>query len=130
DLVESLHGTKVSDPYRWLEDDRSEETKKWVEAQNEVTQAFLADIPQRAEIRGRLAGLWNFERVGQPVEYGGRWFFSYNPGLLNQPQLMVADAPDGDGRVLLDPNTLSADGSVSLSGYRPSEDGKWLAYSI
>ncbi|RYD40095.1 MAG: S9 family peptidase, partial [Verrucomicrobiaceae bacterium] len=130
DTVDEIHGTKVEDPYRWLEDDNAEETKTWVTAQNKVTEEFLASAPQRAEIRKRLADLWNFERTGEPSEYGGKWFFYHNTGLQNQSVLKVSDSLEGEGRVLLDPNTLSADGTVSLSSYRPSEDGKLIAYSI
>jgi prolyl oligopeptidase len=130
DVVDQLHGTAVADPYRWLEDDNSEETKQWVTAQNRVTGEFLATIPQRGEIRSRLEALWNFERTGAPGEYGGRWFFTHNTGLQNQPVLKVADSLDDGGRVLLDPNKLAADGTVALAGYKPSEDGKLLGYLI
>lgn len=130
DIVDELHGTKVEDPYRWLEDDNAEDTKAWVAAQNKVTEEFLSGVPQRGEIRKRLADLWNFERTGAPREYGGNWFFTHNTGLQNQSVLKVADSMDGTGRVLLDPNTLSEDGTVALSNFRPSEDGKLLAYSI
>jgi prolyl oligopeptidase len=130
DVVDHLHGTPVADPYRWLEDDNSEETKQWVAAQNQVTAGFLATIPQRGEIRSRLEKLWNFERTGAPGEYGGRWFFTHNTGLQNQSVLKVADSLEDGGRVLLDPNTLAADGTIALAGYKPSEDGKLLGYSI
>ncbi len=130
DVVDELHGTKVPDPYRWLEDDHSPETKEWVAAQNAVTESFLSGIPQRAEIRQRLAELWNFERTGHPREYGGRWFFTHNSGLQNQPLLKVAATLEDEGRVLLDPNTLSEDGTVALANFQPSEDGRLLAYSI
>lgn len=130
DIVDQLHGTAVADPYRWLEDDNAEETKKWVAAENQVTQGYLTKIPQRAEINKRLADLWNFERTGQPREYGGRWFFTHNTGLQNQSVLKVSDTLDGESRLLLDPNTLSEDGTVALANFRPSEDGKLLAYSI
>jgi prolyl oligopeptidase len=130
DVVDELHGTAVPDPYRWLEDDNSEETKAWVTAQNRVTEDFLTTIPQRGEIRKRLADLWNFERTGSPQEFGGKWFFTHNTGLQNQSVLKVSDTLDGEGRLLLDPNTLSEDGTVALANFRPSEDGKLLAYSI
>jgi prolyl oligopeptidase len=130
DVVDELHGTAVPDPYRWLEDDNSEETKAWVTAQNRVTEDFLTTIPPRGEIRKRLADLWNFERTGSPQEFGGKWFFTHNTGLQNQSVLKVSDTLDGEGRLLLDPNTLSEDGTVALANFRPSEDGKLLAYSI
>ncbi len=129
-VVDDYFGTKVEDPYRWLEDDNSAETKTWIAAQNQVTGAYLKAIPQREAIRKRLAELWNYERIGMPEEYGGKWFFSRNSGLQNQSVLMVADTPDGEGRALLDPNTLSKDGTVSLAGYEPSEDGKLIAYQL
>ena len=130
DIVDELHGTAVPDPYRWLEDDNSEETKAWVTAQNKVTEDFLSKIPQRAEIRKRLADLWNFERTTAPQEFGGKWFFTHNTGLQNQSVLKVSDTLDGEGRLLLDPNALSEDGTVALANFRPSEDGKLLGYSI
>ncbi|WP_226895532.1 prolyl oligopeptidase family serine peptidase [Luteolibacter marinus] len=130
DLTEELHGSTVADPYRWLEDDNSEETKAWVKAQNQVTQTFLSTLPHRAEIRARLAEAWNFERTGQPREHGGRWFYHHNTGLQNQSVLMVADRLDGEPRVLLDPNRLSDDGTVALADFEPSEDGSRIAYSI
>jgi prolyl oligopeptidase len=129
-VVEDYFGTKVEDPYRWLEDDNAAETKAWIAAQNQVTGAYLKAIPQRESIRKRLGDLWNYERIGMPEEYGGKWFFSRNSGLQNQSVLMVADTPDGEGRALLDPNTLSKDGTVSLAGHEPSEDGKLIAYQL
>ncbi|MEM1084335.1 MAG: prolyl oligopeptidase family serine peptidase [Verrucomicrobiota bacterium] len=129
-LSETLHGVEVADPYRWLEDDRSEETADWVAAQNAVSQTYLKGLPERDAIRSRLKELWNFERIGRPSEYGGKWFFTHNSGLQNQSVLMVADALDAKPRVLLDPNTLSEDGTVSLASWRPSEDGSKLAWAI
>ncbi len=128
-VVDDYHGTEVKDPYRWLEDDNSAETKAWVAAENAVTQKFLKSIPQRDEIRDRLEELWNYERVSLPEEEAGKWFFTMNSGLQNQAVLYVADSLNGTPRVLLDPNTMSADGTVSLASYQPSEDGKLLAYA-
>src|SRR5688500_14338407 len=91
EVVDDYHGTKVADPSRWLADANSAETKSWVEAQNKVTFAFLESIPQRSKIGARLKGLWNYERYGVPFQRGGRYFYQYNPGLLNQRQLLVAD---------------------------------------
>jgi prolyl oligopeptidase len=130
DIIDDYHGTKVEDPYRWLEDDHAAETKAWVEAENKVTESCLAAIPQRDAIRTRLKTLWNYERIGIPFEMGGKWFFSRNSGLQNQAVLHVSDTFGGESRVLLDPNALSTDGTVSLSSYSPSEDGKLLAYSL
>lgn len=130
DVTDDYHGTEVKDPYRWLEDDNSAETAAWVEAQNKVTFGFLESIPQRAKIRARLKELWNYERFGIPHKEGGRYFFTHNTGLLNQARLMVAESLEAEPRLLLDPNTLSADGTVSLTGWAPSDDGKLLAYSL
>jgi len=128
-VSDNYHGTEVKDPFRWLEDDNSAETKAWVSAQNAVTDAYLKAIPQRGEIRDRLKKLWNYERVGLPQEEGGKWFFVKNSGLQDQGVLYVADALDAESKVLLDPNTFSKDGTVALAQYRPSEDGKLLAYA-
>lgn len=129
-VVDEYHGVTIEDPYRWLEDDNSEETKAWVAAQNRVTQAFLAGADTRDEIRNRLEKMWNHPRVGMPSEYGGQWFYTKNSGLQNQSELHVAESLDGNSRLLLDPNSLSEDGTVALAGYTPSEDGKLLAYSL
>ncbi len=128
DVVDDYFGTKVEDPYRWLEDDNSPETKSWVQAQNKVTFAFLEAVPRRAQIRDRLKTLWNYERFGIPFRRGERWFFTRNSGLQNQSVLYVSDAPDGAPRELLDPNRLSKDGTVSLTVSSPSEDGRLLVY--
>jgi prolyl oligopeptidase len=128
--VDDYFGTQVPDPYRWLEDDNSPETKAWVEAQNKVTFAFLKGIPQRKAIAGRLKQLWNYEKHGVPARHGDRYFYTYNTGLQNQAVLFATDDLAKPGKVLLDPNTLSKEGTAALSGMRVSEDGKWLAYSI
>jgi len=130
EVIDDYHGTKIEDPYRWLEDDNAAETKAWVEAENKVTESYLAAIPQRDAIRARLKTLWNYERIGIPFEAGGKWFFSRNSGLQNQSVLHVTDTFGGESRVLLDPNTLSTDGTVSVASYTPSEDGKLLAYAL
>ena len=130
DTVDDYHGVKVPDPYRWLEDDNSEETKAWVAEQNKVTFKYLEQIPERTEIRKRLHELWNFERYGIPFTKGGRYFYTHNTGLQNQRVLKVAESLHGDARVLLDPNTLSSDGTVSLAGFSLTEDGKLLAYGL
>lgn len=128
--IDAYHGVKVEDPYRWLEDDNSEETKAWVKAQNKVTFDYLQAIPQREEIRARLNKVWNYERMGLPSEYGARWFFTRNSGLQNQSVLYVSEALDAEPRLLLDPNKLSEDGTTSLTETAPSEDGKKLVYGI
>lgn len=129
-VTDDYFGTKVEDPYRWLEDDNSAETKAWIKAENAVTADFLKAIPQREAIRARLSALWNYERIGMPSEYGGRWFFTRNSGLQNQSEFWVSDSPEAEGRLLIDPNTLSKDGTVSLAEHEPSEDGKLFAYQL
>ena len=129
-IIDEYHGTKVADPYRWLEDDNSDETKAWVKSQNEVTFGYLKAIPQRAKIRERLEKAWNYERTGVPFEHGGKWFFNRNSGLQNQSVLHVTESLEAEARVLLDPNTLSKDGTTSLTEAAPSEDGKWLVYGV
>jgi prolyl oligopeptidase len=129
DHVDNYHGTKVPDPYRWLEDDHAPETKAWVEAQNKVTFAYLESMPQRDRIKKRLTELWDYERYGTPFREGGRYFFNKNDGLQNQSVLYTMDTLDSSPRVLLDPNKFSADGTIALAGLSISEDGKLLAYA-
>ena len=126
--VDDYHGTKVPDPYRWLEDDYAPETKAWVEAQNKVTFGYLETIPQRERIKSRLTELWNYERYGVPFKEAGRYFYTKNDGLQNQSVLYTMDALDSPARVLLDPNKLSADGTISLAGLAISDDGNLMAY--
>lgn len=130
DQVDDYHGTKVADPFRWLEDDNSEETKGWVAAQNKLTYQVLEGMGQRAKFRERLTELWNYERFGMPVKRGGRYFYVYNDGLQNQSTLMVADSLDAEPRVLLDPNELSEDGTVTLASWSANEDGTLVAYLL
>jgi prolyl oligopeptidase len=130
DQTDNYHGTAIADPYRWLEDANSAETHAWVEAENKVTQAYLAQIPQREAIRQRLTQLWNYERYSTPFREGGRYFYSRNDGLQNQSVLYTVKTLSGEPRMLLDPNTLAADGTVALSGLEVSPDGKLLAYGI
>ena len=131
DTYESAAGkVKVADPYRWLEDDNSAATKVWVEAQNAVTNAYLEAIPERGAIRDRLTRIQDYERFAAPGKHGGRYFYMRNAGLQPQAVLYVTDSPEKEGRVLLDPNTLSKDGTVAVSGTGFSDDGKLLAYSI
>ncbi|HMC09837.1 MAG TPA: prolyl oligopeptidase family serine peptidase [Pirellulaceae bacterium] len=130
DHVDAYHGTEVADPYRWLEDLDSDETRQWVEAQNKVTFGWLAQVPAREPIRRRLTELWNYERYGLPHKKGRRYFYTRNDGLQNQNAVYVVDRLDGTPRLLLDPNTLSADGTVALTNWVASEDGKLLAYGL
>lgn len=130
-IVDDYFGTDVADPYRWLEDDNSDETKAWVLAQNAVTESFLQDLPAREAYARRLRELWNYEKFGLPVKRGDAVFHTRNPGLLEQPLLVVARADDAaEARVLIDPNALSDTGKLSLSGWSPSPDGSLLAYGI
>jgi len=128
--VDDYFGTRVADPYRWMENVDSVEVKTWVDAENAVTQNFLKDVPARAKIHARLMELNNFERISAPGREGGRYFFSRNSGLQNQSVLYWQQGPEGDSKVLLDPNTLAADGTIALGGSSVSEDGKLLAYSL
>ena len=129
--VDDYFGTAVPDPYRWLEDDLSPETAAWVEAQNKYTNHYLKGIPFRGQLLERLKEVNDYEKVGAPVHRkNGKWYFYKNDGLQNQSVLYEMDSPDGEPRVLLDPNTLSDDGTVALKGVYFSSDGKYLAYSI
>jgi len=128
--VDVYHGVPIADPYRWLEDDNSPETKAWVEAQNKVTQAWLEQVPERPAIRERLRALWNYERYGVPFKRGSTYFITRNDGLQNQSVLYTLSSLEAEPRVLLDPNLLSKDGTVALSGAAVSDDGRWLAYGI
>ncbi len=130
DVVEDYHGTKVADPYRWMEDQNSPERQAWVEAQNKLTFGYLEQIPERNRIKERLTKLWNYEKYGMPVKRGDRYFYSKNDGLQNQSVLYTSRSLTGEARVLIDPNKLSADGTVALGGQAISDDGKLFAYGI
>jgi prolyl oligopeptidase len=130
DQVDDYHGVKVADPYRWLEELDSEETRAWVEAQNKLSFGFLEAIPARAALKDRLTKLWNYEKYGVPFKEGNRYFYTRNSGLQNQAVLYTVTALDAPPQMVLDPNTLSADGTVALSGMQVSPDGKLLAYSL
>ncbi|REJ72312.1 MAG: S9 family peptidase [Planctomycetota bacterium] len=129
---DDYHGTRVHDPYRWLEDDvrNSEKVAEWVEQQNEVTFGYLAEIPERESIKDRLTELFDFEKYGAPFKAGGRYYFHKNDGLQNQYVLYVQDSLDDEPRVLIDPNEWSDDGTVALSGLSFSDDGRYLAYGV
>jgi len=129
-VVDDYFGTKVSDPYRWLENTDSAETKAWVKAENAITFKFLGSIPARDKIRARLTKVWNYERYGTPYKKGGRYFYSYNSGLQAQSIVYWTRSLKAKPKVLLDPNTLSKDGTVALSGYSISDNGKYVAYGI
>ncbi|MBT8493172.1 MAG: prolyl oligopeptidase family serine peptidase [Deltaproteobacteria bacterium] len=129
-VVDDYHGTKVEDPYRWLEDDNADEVKAWVEKQNQVTFGYLDKIPAREQLNKRLTKLWDYEKYGTPKRVADRYFFSKNDGLQNQSVLYWTTSLDADPKVLLDPNKLSKDGTVALRGYAISEDGKYIAYGL
>jgi prolyl oligopeptidase len=128
--VDVYFGDSVADPYRWLEDTDAPATKAWVDAENRLSENFLATIPERAAIKSRLTQLWNYPRYATPFKEGDRYFYFENTGLQNQSVLYVRDGRDSPARVLLDPNALSPDGTVALSGQAASHDGHYLAYSL
>ncbi|KPF45325.1 prolyl endopeptidase [beta proteobacterium AAP121] len=128
--VDTYHGTRVADPYRWLEDDNSADTKAWVQAQNAVTEKFFAGVTQRMPTRQLYTALFNYERYGVPFAAGGRYFWTRNDGLQQQAVLYTATALNAQPTVALDPNTLSKEGTVALTGVVPTRDGKLLAYGV
>jgi len=128
DQTDDYHGTKVADPYRWLEDTDSTDTREWIDAENKLTFGYLDQIPYRQAIHDRLKTLWNYERYGVPEQQGSRYFYQHNNGLQNQNVLLVADSLTAEPHLLLDPNSLSGDGTVALTGHAISDDGKLLAY--
>jgi prolyl oligopeptidase len=125
-----LHGILIRDPYRWLEDLDSQETQEWVEAQNRLTFGFLESLPAREKIRTRLTQAWNYERYGAPFKKGGKYFFFKNDGLQNQSVLYTQATLDSEPRILIDPNTFSTDGTISLCVLSVSEDGRYIAYGL
>jgi prolyl oligopeptidase len=127
---DNYHGVEVKDPYRWLEDPDSDATKAWVQAQNEVTNSYLATIPTRDKLQQRLTQLWDYEKYSSPFKRGQSYFYFKNDGLQNQSVLYTLESLDDEGQVLLDPNSLSADGTVALSGLSISDDGQWMAYGL
>jgi prolyl oligopeptidase len=129
-VVDDYFGTKVADPYRWLEDDNSEETKAWVKAQNAVTFSYLDKIPYRKDVKNRLEKIWNYEKYGSPFKEGGKYFFFKNDGLQNQSVLYVQDNLNAPPSVMLDPNTLSKEGIVALAGISFNKAGDKLAYQL
>ena len=126
DQVDTLWGTEVQDPYRWLEDDRSPEVEEWVRDQNKVTRAYLDAIPVRKELRKRYEELYNYEKVGMPRNIGGRYFVSKNDGLQNQSVVYVRESLHGEESVFLDPNSLSEAGTVTANLGGASKDGKYV----
>lgn len=130
DVVDTYFGTSVPDPYRWLENDTSAQTAAWVAAQNKVTGEYLSKIPFRGALLRRLTAVADYEKIGAPAKKHGKYYFYKNDGLQNQSVLYVQDSLNGEARVMLDPNKLSADGTVALTGTSFSHDGKYMAYTI
>lgn len=130
DTVDNYHGIAVADPYRWLEDPDSPESRQWIEAQNQLTFGYLSQIKARQPLKERLTKLWNYERYGTPFKVCDRYFYFKNSGLQNQSVLYTLPDLDAEPRVLIDPNTLSEDGTIALSGLAVSENGQWLAYGL
>ena len=128
--VDDYFGTKVEDPYRWLEDDNSEETKSWIKEQNRITFSYLEKIPYRNKIKNRLTELWNFEKMSTPFKKGDYIFCFYNDGLKNQPVMMMQKSLQDKKQVFLDMNTYAEDGTASLSGYAFSGDNKYMAFGV
>lgn len=129
-VVDDYFGTQVADPYRWLENDTSEATANWVAQQNEVTTAYLDKIPFRSALKERFSQLMDYEKIGIPFKKNGKYYNYRNSGLQNQSVLYVQDSLGAEPRVVLDPNTLSDDGTVALKAINFSNDGKYLAYVI
>ena len=130
EIVDLLHGVPVPDPYRWLEEVDSPTTRAWIEAQNSYASEYLNEIEARDRIAGRLTELWNYEKYGVPFKRGDRYFFTCNDGLQNQSVLYWMEALDAAPKTLLDPNELSEDGTVALSAFEVTDDGRRLAYSL
>jgi len=129
-VVDDYHGQKVADPYQWLEDLGSAETKAWIEAQNALTSSMVERLPQRAALLERLTQLWNYPRTDLPLVEAGRLFYRRNSGLQKQSPLYMRTSLAAQPELILDPNTLSSDGSISLADWRPSPDGRYLAYAL
>jgi prolyl oligopeptidase len=132
DVVDTQFGVPVADPYRWLENDvrNDPQVEAWVTAENQVTDAFLAELPLRDWFKQRMTALYDYERFGLPVKKGTHYFYTHNSGLQNQSVLFVRDGLSGEPRQLIDPNGWSKDGATALAEWTPSEDGKLLTYSI
>lgn len=130
EVVDQYHGKLVADPYRWMEDPNSTETQTYIAAQNELTEAFLSEIPARAMILKRLTELADYEKWSAPTERSGRYFYFYNDGLRNQPSLFFTSDLEAPPTLLIDPNTLSDDGTVAINAIYPSPDGKYVAYTV
>lgn len=129
-IVDEYFGEKITDPFRWLEDDHSEDTKKWVSEQNKTTQDYISNIPYRDAIAKRLEALWNYEKFGTPFKKGDKYYYFRNSGLQNQSVLYGTDALEKDATEIIDPNKFSSDGTSSLANFGFSKDGKYFAYGV
>ncbi len=130
DVVDDYFGTKVADPYRWLENDTSKQTAAWVAAERAVTGKYLQSLPYRSEITRQLRSMMGIEQISAPTKKNGKYYYFYNSGTQNQSVLYEADKPGERGRVFLDPNTLSNEGTVALQAVEFSKDGKYMLYSV
>ena len=130
DQMDDYHGTKVADPYRWLEDDNSPETLAWVKAENELTFGYLNKIPYRVQVKNRLQELYNYAKYSSPFRRGDAYFFFKNDGLQNQNVLYIQNGLDGTPEMLLDPNKFSEDGTSRLGIFDISKNGRYIAYGI
>ncbi len=129
DTVDVYFGTKVPDPYRWLENENSPETKAWVNAENRLTYSYLEKIPYRTKIEQQLTHIWNYEKFSDLNKKAGKYFYYYNNGLQNQPVLNMLDSLNGKPRLVIDPNTFSKNSEITLADYKVSNDGRYIAYS-
>ncbi len=128
--VDDYFGTQVADPYRWLENTNDPETRDWIVAENALTFSYLAGIPERSAIRQRLDTLWNYARAYVPIRRLKTYFYAYNTGLQNQSVIYAQRVSNGEKKIILDPNTLSSDGTVALSSWAPSRDARYLGYAV
>lgn len=128
-VVEDYFGRSVADPFRWLEDDRSEETMAWGDEQNKVTYGYLEQLPQREPLKNRLTKLWNYEKFSAPFKRGNYYFYFKNDGVQNHSAMFIQESLDSEARLLIDPNTFSEDGTTSMGSIGISGDSKYLAYS-
>lgn len=128
--TDTYHGTVVADPYRWMEDLDAPELKTWIDAENQLVGDYLADVPDRDQIKSHLQEIWNFERFGVPKKFGEHYFYTRNDGLQNQAPIYVQKGLAGEARLLMDPNALGAGGTIALAEWAVSPDGKYFAYSL
>ncbi len=129
-VVDDYFGTKIADPYRWMESLDSAEVAQWVAAQNKVTFEYLDKLPLREHFKRRITELWNYPKVSGPVREGARYFYVKNSGLERQSPLYMREGLASEPKLVIDPNVLSPDGSLSLAQWKPSPDGRMLAYGI